>query len=123
MVMDMNMNVLLSNPKKADPLQAARMTRFWGDDSWHGVAYEVDRQRDLFDEPATIKVGDANEKIAEAYRKRLLGVAGFQFAPAPLAFSTKRGATIYYLFFASPDPTANRIVQDIFDKYRKKDSL
>jgi three-Cys-motif partner protein len=33
MVMDMNMNVLLRDPAKADPAQAARMTRFWGDES------------------------------------------------------------------------------------------
>ena len=42
MVMDMNMNILLNNPEKADPTQVARMNRFWGDDSWHSVAYEED---------------------------------------------------------------------------------
>ena len=123
MVMDMNMNVLLSNRERADPKQVARMTRFWGDESWCDVAYEVDSQGNLFGDPGTVKVEDSNERIAEAYRKRLLEVAGFRFAPAPLPFSTKRGTTIYYLFFASPDPTANRIVQDIFAKYGKKDSL
>jgi len=30
------------------------------------------------------------------------------------------GRTIYYLFFASPNPTANRIVEHIFNKYRDK---
>ena len=67
-----------------------------------------------------MKVGDANEKIAEAYRRRLLEVAGFKFAPAPLRFPNSLGATIYYLFFASPNPTANKIVQEIFDKYRRR---
>jgi hypothetical protein len=30
------------------------------------------------------------------------------------------GRTIYYLFFASPNPTANKIVEYIFNKYRNK---
>ena len=120
MVMDMNMNVLLSDPQKADSRDVARMTRFWGDESWYEIAYEVDPQGNLFGDPDTVKVEDANEKITEAYRKRLLEVAGFKFAPEPLPFPNK-GATIYYLFFASPNPTANRIVQQIFDKYRRKD--
>ena len=70
-----------------------------------------------------VKVEDANDKVAEAYRRRLLKVAGFKFSPVPLRFVNARGATIYYLFFASPDPTANRIVTDIFDKHRKRQGL
>jgi three-Cys-motif partner protein len=66
MVMDMNMNVLLRNPEKADPVQLARMNRFWGDDSWRQVAYQESPQRELFGDAQTIKVDDANEKIAEA---------------------------------------------------------
>jgi three-Cys-motif partner protein len=123
MVMDMNMNILLNNPEKADPTQVARMTRFWGDDSWHSVAYEEDPQRHLFGDPVMVKVEDANDKVAEAYRRRLLKVAGFKFSPVPLRFVNARGATIYYLFFASPDPTANSIVTDIFAKHRKRQAL
>lgn len=123
MVMDMNMNILLNNPEKADPTQVARMTRFWGDESWHSVAYEEDPQSHLFGDPVMVKVEDANEKVAEAYRQRLLDVAGFKFSPVPLRFVNARGATIYYLFFASPDPTANRIVTDIFDKHRRRQGL
>jgi three-Cys-motif partner protein len=120
MVMDMNMNVLLTNPEAAGPLQVNRMTRFWGDESWRGVIYEPDRQGNLWGGPGIVKVERANEKIAEAYRRRLLDVAGFKFAPAPLPFATKLGSTIYYLFFASPNATANKIVQHIFDKYRNR---
>jgi three-Cys-motif partner protein len=94
MVMDMNMNILLNNPEKADPTQVARMNRFWGDDSWHSVAYEEDPQRHLFGEPVMVKVEDANDKVAEAYRRRLLEVAGFKFSPVPLRFVNARGATI-----------------------------
>lgn len=123
MVMDMNMNILLRDPSKAEEEQIARMDRFWGDRSWGEVAYEVSRQGSLFSEPEQVKVEDANEKIAEAYRRRLLEVARFAYAPRPLRFVNSLGATIYYLFFASPNATANRIVENIFGKYRTKQGL
>lgn len=120
MIMDMNMNVLLTRPDKADATQLLRMNRFWGDESWRDVAYQEDPQTKLFGEPDKLKVENANEKVAEAYRRRLIGTAGFKFAPVPLRFPNRLGATIYYLFFASPDPTANEIVQQIFEKYRRR---
>jgi three-Cys-motif partner protein len=123
MVMDMNMNILLRNPSRADDFQIARMDRFWGDRSWREVAYEVSRQMDLFGKEEEVKVEDANEKIAEAYRKRLVDVAGFSYAPRPLRFVNGQGATSYYLFFASPKETGERIVEHIFEKYRRKQGL
>lgn len=44
MVMDMNMNVLLTRPESAKPDQLGRMTGFWGDESWRDVVYETARQ-------------------------------------------------------------------------------
>jgi len=123
MVMDMNMNVLLRGPSKAQDTQIIRMDRFWGDGSWREVAYEVSRQGSLFGEPEQIKVEDANEKISQAYRRRLVEVAGFSYAPQPLRFVNSLGMTVYYLFFASPNPTGNQIVEDIFRKYRTRQGL
>ena len=94
------------------------MNRFWGDESWRDVVYEPGRQTNLWGDTEIVKVDRANEKMAEAYRRRLLDVAGFRYSPTPLPFRNRQGATIYYLFFASPDATANKIVQDIFSKYR-----
>ena len=82
------------------------------------LLYELSRQSSLFSEAEEVKVEDANEKIAEAYRGRLLDVAGFGYAPQPLRFVNSLGRTIYYLFFASPNPTGNKIVEDIFRKHR-----
>lgn len=122
MVMDMNMNVLLTDPGKADEAQIRRMDRFWGDDSWREVAYEVSRQQSLFGgEPEQMKA--ANEKISEAYRERLTKVAGFAYAPHPLRFVNSHKATIYYLFFASPNETGGHIVEDIFTKHKKRQGL
>ena len=123
MVMDMNMNVLLRDPAKADAGQLARMDRFWGDRSWRDIAYEVNPQANLFGESEQVKVEDANEKIAEAYRQRLLKVAGFAYVPQPLRFVNSLSATIYYLFFASPNQTGKKIVESIFDKHRKRQGL
>lgn len=80
-------------------------------------------QSHLFGESEDIKVEDANEKIAEAYRDRLTGAAGFGYVPKPLRFVNSLGRTIYYLFFASPNQTGKKIVEFIFEKHRKKQGL
>lgn len=120
MVMDMNMNVLLRDPAKAERAQVARMNRFWGDDSWRNVTYEPSPQGNLFGDPEQVKVEDANTRISEAYRRRLINVAGFGYAPSPLRFVNKLGFTIYYLFFASPNQTGKKIVESIFKKHLPK---
>jgi three-Cys-motif partner protein len=38
-VMDMNRNVLWRNPEGVDAQQAARMSRYWGDESWRSIVY------------------------------------------------------------------------------------
>jgi len=113
MIMDANMNVLWSNPDTVPAAQAARVTAFWGDDSWRKAAYKT--QPGLFgpmEEKAT------NEAVVTAYRERLQKVAGFEYVPAPIPMCNSRGATIYYLFFASHNSTGNRIAESIFKKYR-----
>ena len=40
-IMDMNMNVLKHNPETVPPVQAERMTRYWGDESWKSAAYST----------------------------------------------------------------------------------
>jgi len=114
-VMDMNRNVLWHNPEKVDAKQAARLTRYWGDDSWRKAAYRSDP--DLFDSDRVAKVTDANEAVAAAFRERLRATAGFANVPPPLPMRNSTGATVYYLFFASQKDLANSIVSHIFKKY------
>ena len=121
MVMDMNMNVLLHHPEKALPSQVERMNRYWGDESWRQATYAL--QRNLFDKDDQVKLADSNARITEAYRIRLRDVAGFEFVPEPLPFLNEQGATVYYLFFASPNKTGHNIVVDIFNKYRQVQNL
>ena len=111
-LMDMNMNVLLHDPKKVDVRQAARMTLFWGDESWRDVAYTT--EWNLFGYPEKV----ANQAMVRAYRKRLKNVAGFEYVPEPMPMRNSKGAEVYYLFFASQKPVAQKIVRAIFQKYR-----
>ena len=115
MIMDANMNVFMRDPSKVTPAQASRMDAVWGDDSWRSAAYKT--TQDLFGDT---EEKAANEDIAEAFRTRLKTIAGFAYVPPPIPMRNSRGAVVYYLYFASPNKTANDIVSQIFDKYRSK---
>jgi three-Cys-motif partner protein len=118
MVMDMNRNVLWRNPEKVDAEDIARMSRFWGDESWREVAYA--KVPNLFGD-SDEKV--SNEVIAQAYKTRLKEVAGFDYVPDPIPMRNSKGAVVYYLYFASPNKTGGKIVSEIFSKYRDKGAL
>ena len=117
-VADMNRNVLWHDPQRVSQAQIDRMNRFWGDDSWRKVAYKPSLQMDLFGKTEEIKV--SNEAIAEAFRKRLIKVAGFRNVPTPIAMRNTQNTVVYYLFFASQKPVAEDIVKYIFDKYANR---
>jgi len=116
-IMDINRNALLRNPADAKHEELARMNRLWGDESWRNIAYVESGQRNLFGDPPDL-LKQNNETIAEAFRKRLRDVAGFAYVPQPLAMRNKNNAVLYYLFFAAANQTADRIIRDIFAKYR-----
>ncbi len=111
---DMNRNVLWQNPDGVSAAQATRMSAYWGDDSWRQAAY--DTRQSLFEFP--VKTGI--RAVVGAFRKRLRDVAGFKYVPEPLPFRNNRDALLYYLFFASQQPVAADIVEDIFSKHRKR---
>lgn len=111
-VMDMNRNVFWHNASRVDAAQQQRMTRFWGDEGWRQIAYTTGN--DLFGHARRTD----NETIAAAFRDRLKNVAGFTHVPEPIPMRNSNGATVYYLFFASPKAVAGKIVRQIFDKYR-----
>ena len=118
MIMDANMNILWRNPNGVAQVQAARMDKVWGDHSWRVAAY-VEKPT-LWGDTVDEKV--RNEAIAEGFRRRLENVAGFQYVPRPVPMRNKKGTTVYYLFFASPNRTGAGIVEDIFNTYRIRGS-
>ncbi len=114
-IMDMNRNALWRHPERVTADGIARMNAFWGDGSWRDIAYE--KRLTLFgDEDA--KLG--NEAVTKAFQKRLLEKAGFQHVPIPMPMRNTKGSVVYYLYFASQQPVAEKIVMDIFEKYRNR---
>ena len=82
----------------------------------HGAKIAYDTANDLFGHPTK----NDNETIAEAFRKRLHDVAGFRHVLKPMPMRNRNNAIVYYLYFASPNDTANKIVQHIFKKYQDR---
>jgi three-Cys-motif partner protein len=114
-VADMNRNAPWRDPTNVSALAKARMTAFWGDESWTQVAYTT--KRGLFEE---FPEKEDNETVANAFRKRLKDVAGFAHVTKPLPMRNSKGATVYYLFEASQKEVAVRIITDIFRKYGQR---
>jgi three-Cys-motif partner protein len=117
-VADINRNVLWRDRKGVSSDQVRRMNRFWGDESWEQVAYEPSPQVQFWGPPAEEKA--SNEAIADAFRKRLKEVAGFNNVPEPIAMRNTQNAVVYYLYFASHKPVAEGIVQDVFAQHRDR---
>ena len=116
-VMDMNRNAIWKNPENVPQEGVERLNSFWGDGSWKDAAYGESEQAVLFGTPEIVKHG--NEEIAAAFRKRLKDVAGFEFVPEPVPMRNQKNAVVYYLFFASHKPVAQKIITAVFDKHRK----
>jgi three-Cys-motif partner protein len=112
-VADINRNVLWRNPEAVHQSDIERMNAFWGDDSWRRIAYTSELDLFGFEEKLD------NETVANAFRVRLQKVAGFSHVARPTPMRNSRGATIYYLFFASQKPVAKDIIEQIFDKWFK----
>jgi three-Cys-motif partner protein len=115
--LDMNRNVLFWTPENASSEDIERMNAFWGDGSWRDVAYST--SGNLFGWPEK----QPNDVIAEAFRERLQKVAGFKYVPEPVPMRNSNSAILYYLFFAAQKETAENIVVDILNKYRKQGAL
>lgn len=111
-VADMNRNTLWKNPEDVDEDDIKRMTAYWGDESWRNIAYT----RDLFGNPQK----EINRVVAEGFRDRLKSKAGFKYVAEPMPMRNSNRAVIYYLFFASQQPVADKILKDICDTYKDK---
>jgi len=111
-LMDMNRNILLKKTDGVDEKQVKRMNAFWGDNSWHQISYK--KRKGLFE---TYEVKTSHIPLIEAFRERLKNVAGFAYVPEPVPMRNTKGGIVYYLFFASPNKTGHKIVEDIFRKY------
>lgn len=115
--MDMNRNVLWTRPGGVDRDDVQRMTAFWGDDSWRSIAYPT-AQRTLDGGEELVK--GSQRAVVAGYRARLKIAAGFRHVPEPIPMRNSIGAVVYYLFFASQKATADRVVREIFRRYKAR---
>ena len=116
-VADMQRNVFWLDPSGVDPEDVTRMNRFWGSETWRDIVYT--EQPTLFG-PEIGKDKNATSEIVKAFQSRLKEVAGFAFVPQPVPMRNTRNGTIYYLFFATHNKTGNKIVSEIFAKYKRE---
>ena len=115
-IMDMHRNVLFEDLSTADPEDIRRMNAFWGDETWRDVLYA--KQQDLFGNTHSLKI-DNFKTLAHKFRNRLKNKAGFKEVPEPILMTNSRNGPLYYLYFASQQNVASKIVKDIFNKYRR----
>ena len=116
MVEGANRNVLWKDLSRVTPARRQLLTNVIGDESWIDALYR--RRQNLFGEEDLTKL-PGNERLVQFYRERLIKKAGFRFVPDPIPMRNSRNAAVYYLFFASHNPVANKIVTDILAKYRR----
>jgi three-Cys-motif partner protein len=114
-IMDINRNALWLRPEQVTARAVGRLTAFWGDESWRDVAYRPSPQGTLFGHAGTEKT--SNEAVVAGFQRRLRDVAGFRNVPKPMPMRNSSNAIIYYLFFASQNDIANKIVNDIFRRH------
>jgi len=114
-IMDINRNALWSNPERVPENGIKRMTAFWGDESWRDIAYR--KEQTLFGHQS-VKLD--NEEVVEAFRNRLREKTEFTYVPSPMPMRNSIGSVVYYLFFASQQRVASKIVKDIFSKYERR---
>lgn len=116
MVEGANRNVLYKDLSKVSGARRQLLTSVIGDESWIEALYE--RRPTLFGDDDLRKM-PGNEKLVRFYQDRLKKVAGFKFVPDPIPMRNTRNAAVYYLFFATHNEAAFRIVSYIFEKYRR----
>jgi three-Cys-motif partner protein len=113
-LMDINRNTLRSRLVDTTDANLAAFRDFWGEDEvWKDKMYQQDLFGDLD------KVG-TNRTLASLFQQRLREVAGFAFVPDPILMKNTKGGELYFLFFASHQPVAQKIVMDIFAKYSEE---
>jgi len=114
MVMHAHRNVLhREGPQHASATEVAKLTAFWGDETWIDAAYRT--RPGLFEE---MREKARNEELAQAYRARLQSVAQFKYVLDPLPMRNSKGNVIYYLYFASHNQVGYKIARSIFSKHR-----
>jgi three-Cys-motif partner protein len=111
-LMDINRNTLRKSLANADDVDVTAFNEFCGTEDWKDLMYRQDLFGDLY------KIGN-NQTLAKWFQERIKKIAGFKFVPDPILMQNSKGGQLYFLFFASHQLVAQKVVLDIFKKYRK----
>jgi three-Cys-motif partner protein len=111
-LMDINRNTLRKSLANVDDDDVAAFNEFCGTEDWKDLMYQPDLFGDLG------KIGN-NQTLAKWFQKRIEIVAGFEFVPEPILMRNSIGGPLYFLYFASHQSVAQKVVLDIFEKHRK----
>lgn len=112
-IYSMNIQVLRKD-KNYSPEQAARLTRFWGDESWQEAAYATGEM--LF---ADMQCKVDNDRFVQAFCERLKINAGFLGVSKPIPMKSMQNNTIYYLIFASNNKTGVDVINRVANRFLK----
>ncbi|CAN5577453.1 three-Cys-motif partner protein TcmP [soil metagenome] len=114
-IMDILRNPLRRNYSDVTASQAARMTAWWGDNSWIEQFFSLSPKIDLWGDRASVRM-PSHKEIAAAYRDRLLRIGGYQYATDPHPITNSKNGPLYYLLLASNNSTAVKVMNDIFKR-------
>jgi three-Cys-motif partner protein len=104
---DVQRNVLRHDVRKVAPSYIEQMKMMYGDKSWRFAAYSTDR--DLFG-PVTVK--QPIDNLLSAFTSRMKE-AGFAYVSKPLPMRNSNNVIIYHLIFATQQPVALKVANDI----------
>lgn len=123
-ILDINRNAKRRSLSDVETGHRARMTAFWGDETWHAAMFAPSQQANFLgllsgdgDNSPEMEKTDG-DFFAAAFQKRLREIAGFEFVPNPVPMKNTKNGVVYYLFFASNNKVGYKIANHIFKGYR-----
>jgi len=111
-LMDINRNTLRKSLASSADDDVVAFNEFCGTEDWKDLMYQADLFGELW------KIAN-NRTVAEWFRNKIETVAGFKFVPEPILMRNSKGGPLYFLYFASHQSVPQKIISDIFEKYRK----
>ena len=113
--MDTHRTVLMRDPKRIRPKMAAKMTAYWGDESWREASYSTNGMLPMAG--LTDRKHDT-KTVIDAFRKRLCDVAGFVHVTNGIPMKNDEGNPVYHLLLATHNDTAARVMNSVEKRFR-----
>ena len=120
-IMDINRSIAIKNPDEISKKTMDDMDLFWGDHSWYNELFAS--TGDLFGKDIKYKKAIANNVLVKSFKKRLKKLAGYKYIPDPVPMKNGSNNTIYFLYFATNNKTAYKIVSHLFNKYKTEGKI